>query len=698
MANCGHYLDVLHAEPAVELNAFLRAPQDASTPPTHAAVRHLLPALWGSPWASPGAPHPGRPPPPAPAPAPVPAAAAAHAATAAAAFARTFELLFANLRAAEPANDFAGPYADAAFNRCLFMWDAVFMAVFWRYAARAHDFQGTLDTFYRKQLADGFIPREVRESDGRSQFHRHDPHSTGPNVLPWCELEHYALTRDGARLARVFPPLLAYHNWMRAHRSWPDSSYHSCGYACGMDNQPRVQPGESVTASHSFTAWVDATSQALLSAQSLIAMAEAIASGETAAPRRAAAAAPAAPLQQQQAQQYPGSDPTHLYTLRSCGGGRGSAVFARAGEDGVLSSGSGSPGTPLSLVPVPGTACVELRLSCAGSPYVDLKFGRAAHGNAVWAYDRNGTASQHWVAFVVVPAAVAGGSGGGSFALVPLNAVTALLDAPPNATNPVTATGAAFAARMRATPVWTLVLRSAVQDTLVLAAASSSGGGGAAALRVCVEECPASAPPSPHQQWHLVRCSEAEAGGAASTAVRALAGGPAVAALRREAHALQRYLRERMWCPAQGAFADVRLREGGEGGSSAAGGQWSSTRSVGAYWALVAGMGEGAGALGERELLRFIGALEDVTLFNRPTRVPSLSADHPQYDPQGGYWLGSSWPPTTYVSGCEAARGEAGSALPRAPAPFAHTLTQHWHARPPAPLSPPSLDRWCCGR
>ena len=57
MANCGHYLDVLHAEPAVELNAFLRAPQDASTPPTHAAVRHLLPALWGSPLASPGAPH-----------------------------------------------------------------------------------------------------------------------------------------------------------------------------------------------------------------------------------------------------------------------------------------------------------------------------------------------------------------------------------------------------------------------------------------------------------------------------------------------------------------------------------------------------------------------------------------------------------------------------------------------------------------
>jgi glycogen debranching enzyme len=29
--------------------------------------------------------------------------------------------------------------------------------------------------------------------------------------------------------------------------------------------------------------------------------------------------------------------------------------------------------------------------------------------------------------------------------------------------------------------------------------------------------------------------------------------------------------------------------------------------------------------------------------------VPSLSADHPEYDPGGGYWLGGVWPPTNYM-------------------------------------------------
>ncbi len=29
--------------------------------------------------------------------------------------------------------------------------------------------------------------------------------------------------------------------------------------------------------------------------------------------------------------------------------------------------------------------------------------------------------------------------------------------------------------------------------------------------------------------------------------------------------------------------------------------------------------------------------------------MPSLSADHPEYDPGGGYWLGGVWPPTNYM-------------------------------------------------
>jgi hypothetical protein len=32
-----------------------------------------------------------------------------------------------------------------------------------------------------------------------------------------------------------------------------------------------------------------------------------------------------------------------------------------------------------------------------------------------------------------------------------------------------------------------------------------------------------------------------------------------------------------------------------------------------------------------------------------PHRVPSLSADHPEYREDGGYWLGGVWPPTNYM-------------------------------------------------
>ena len=63
---------------------------------------------------------------------------------------------------------------------------------------------------------------------------------------------------DRDRLANVFPVLLAYHQWMRDYRTWPDGTYWSCGWACGMDNQPRVPEGYSPAHSPAHQAWVDA--------------------------------------------------------------------------------------------------------------------------------------------------------------------------------------------------------------------------------------------------------------------------------------------------------------------------------------------------------------------------------------------------------------------------------------------------------
>lgn len=94
--------------------------------------------------------------------------------------------------------------------------------------------------------------------------------------MPWVEWEYWLNFKDAERLRRVFAPLMAFHRWMRHERTWPDGSYRSCGLACGMDNQPRTAAGDSPWVDHSFTAWVDTTAQAVLSARLLVQMAEAL--------------------------------------------------------------------------------------------------------------------------------------------------------------------------------------------------------------------------------------------------------------------------------------------------------------------------------------------------------------------------------------------------------------------------------------
>lgn len=192
---------------------------------------------------------------------------------------KAWELAFKNLRAPTPENGFVSDYIDTAFNGCLFMWDSAFILMFGKYGRRAFDFLGTLNNFYAKQHPDGFICREISEADGEDKFHRFDPTSTGPNVMPWTEWEYYRITGDRARLADVLPALLAYHRWLRAYRTWPDGSYWSSGWATGSDNTPRI-PGRFPSAFyHGHYIWVDACLQQIFSAMLLASMAEAAGRG-----------------------------------------------------------------------------------------------------------------------------------------------------------------------------------------------------------------------------------------------------------------------------------------------------------------------------------------------------------------------------------------------------------------------------------
>lgn len=187
---------------------------------------------------------------------------------------KAWELAFGNLCNPIPGTGFVSNFIDTAFNGCLFMWDSSFILMFGKYADRIFNFQGTLDNLYSHQHRDGYICREIVEATGRDHFTRYDPASTGPDIMAWCEWEYYLNFGNLDRLAKVFPPLMAYHRWMAEFRTWPDGTYWSSGWGCGMDNLPRVQPGYSVSFSHGHMIWVDACMQELNNCNILIKMAE----------------------------------------------------------------------------------------------------------------------------------------------------------------------------------------------------------------------------------------------------------------------------------------------------------------------------------------------------------------------------------------------------------------------------------------
>jgi len=231
--------------PLVEENVYRTMPPDGSAPPSFAEARALLPHPF---WLD-------------------------HEA-AISCYWRSWEIGFSHLLSPTSANGFVSPYLDTAFNGHLFLWDSVFAMQFAHYGSRAFHFQGTLDNLYCKQHPDGFICREIDEDDGQDVFERYDPSSTGPHVLPWAEWSYYERFGDRERLARVFPVLLAYTQWMHTYRTWLDGSYWSSGWGCGMDNIQRLEAGYHRAFSHGRMRWIDATAQAILAAELLCRMAQ----------------------------------------------------------------------------------------------------------------------------------------------------------------------------------------------------------------------------------------------------------------------------------------------------------------------------------------------------------------------------------------------------------------------------------------
>jgi hypothetical protein len=176
---------------------------------------------------------------------------------------KTWEIAFRNIKNPSEKTGFITSYIDTAYNGNIFMWDSNFITLFARYGSRAYPFQKTLDNFYAKQHPDGFICREIWGNSGEDCFHRYDPVSTGPNVIPWSEMEYFRHFGDWDRVHKIFPVLVGYYQWLKLNRTWPDGSYWSSGWGTGMDNQPRVQRNYNPIFSHGHMTWLDTNLQQL---------------------------------------------------------------------------------------------------------------------------------------------------------------------------------------------------------------------------------------------------------------------------------------------------------------------------------------------------------------------------------------------------------------------------------------------------
>lgn len=99
-----------------------------------------------------------------------------------------------------------------------------------------------------------------------------DPVSTGPNLIPWCEMVYYHQFGDVERLHKIFPVLCAYYKWLRLNRTWRNGTYWSSGWGTGMDNMPRVESKYNPIYSHGHMIWLDTNLQQLFTANLLLEM------------------------------------------------------------------------------------------------------------------------------------------------------------------------------------------------------------------------------------------------------------------------------------------------------------------------------------------------------------------------------------------------------------------------------------------
>ena len=143
-------------------------------------------------------------------------------------------------------NGFVAQYMDRGFNPNIFQWDTCFMTMFGKYSNGEFPSIVSLENFYLKQHSDGYICREIRESDGTDYWSYNHPDSVNPPLFSWAEWQNYLVTGDAGHFTKIINGktvllrLVDHYNWIKNNRRRSNNLYWSTGLSCGLDNTPNT--------------------------------------------------------------------------------------------------------------------------------------------------------------------------------------------------------------------------------------------------------------------------------------------------------------------------------------------------------------------------------------------------------------------------------------------------------------------------
>lgn len=99
------------------------------------------------------------------------------------------------------------------------------------------------------------------------------------------------------------------------------------------------------------------------------------------------------------------------------------------------------------------------------------------------------------------------------------------------------------------------------------------------------------------------------------------------------ASAISSKINQYMWSEKSGLYHDL---------DSA--GARTKYETIAGFWPLLAGIPN------KKQAAKMVQTLLDTSKFNRRFPFASLSATHDEFEPEGGYWRGGSWPPVSYMA------------------------------------------------